>query len=506
MKLISVTQPLEKKIGGENDIVEIDEAIVRRRKWRKGRGKEQIWIFGGFLRETEENKDKTKRMFILIIPNRSAITLFNCVNTNIIPKTLIYSDSWKGYSKIPEGGYKNDQVNHKYNFVKPGSPEVHTQHIESTWSSFRKFMKRSSPPSHKLELYINEFLFWKQYTVNGVINFIVVFKLLSQFNSTIIKIMQNELQCIEKLEKKLDQREKLVRKACRNYYTHTVLSDIEEHDLKPQNIQGDYLNQFESDELRQAFDELNDVEQTAQQEDQIPIIHENLNESIEEQQIPIKLTEIIEINDDDDEDSDDEENYKDRQRNYKMKLEEEDEVENEIIEDNISQPQKAIKRKRMAKSNDQFDDDYIDEMNEDEDDDDRQNHSNKRMRMESDEKQKDEDEDQNKETIIDSLDSANKEKQQEWFKNFQTYMQKRYERLLKKHYINEGKKVWMLSENEKMVKQDKNKQQINEKKRQIASAYNSAADAVEKYSMQTRLRTGTITQGGIANMFKTKQN
>ncbi|KAA6385302.1 MAG: hypothetical protein EZS28_019171 [Streblomastix strix] len=265
--------------------------------------------------------------------------------------------------------------------------------------------------------------------------------------------------------------------------------NIEKNDLKPQNIQGDYLNQFESDELRQAYEELNEVEQTAQQEDQIPIIHENLNKSIDEQQIPIKQPEIIEINDDDDdEDSDDEENCKERQRNFKMKFEEEDEVENEIIEDNISEPQKAIKRQRTAKSNDQFDDDYFDEMNEDEDDDDRQNHSNKRMRMESDEKLKDEDEDEDEETIIDSLDLINKEKQKEWYKNFQTYIQKRYERLLKRHYINEGKKVWMLSENEKMVKQDKNKQQIVEKKIQIASAYNSAANAVKKYSMQTRLK------------------
>ncbi|KAA6386291.1 MAG: hypothetical protein EZS28_018182 [Streblomastix strix] len=203
--------------------------------------------------------------------------------------------------------------------------------------------------------------------------------------------------------------------------------NIEENDLKPQNIQGDYQNQFESDELRQAYDELNEVEQTAQQEDQIPIIHENLNKSIEEYQIPIKLPEIIEINDDDDddeeeEDSDDEENYKDRQRNFKMKLEEEDEIENEIIEDNISEPQKAIKRKRMARSNDQFDDDQIDEMNEDEDDDDRLNHSNKRMRMESDEKQKDEDENEDEETILDTFYSTNKEIQKEWYKNFQIYI------------------------------------------------------------------------------------
>ncbi|KAH7818770.1 uncharacterized protein MONOS_15343 [Monocercomonoides exilis] len=37
-------------IGGEGKVVEIDEAVWRRRNYKRGRRKEQIWIFGGVER------------------------------------------------------------------------------------------------------------------------------------------------------------------------------------------------------------------------------------------------------------------------------------------------------------------------------------------------------------------------------------------------------------------------------------------------------------------------
>ncbi|KAH7824585.1 uncharacterized protein MONOS_5324 [Monocercomonoides exilis] len=59
-------------IGGEGKVVEIDEAVWRRRKYKRGRRKEQIWIFGGV--ERLEGGGAGPR-FVKVVPNRKRETL-----------------------------------------------------------------------------------------------------------------------------------------------------------------------------------------------------------------------------------------------------------------------------------------------------------------------------------------------------------------------------------------------------------------------------------------------
>ena len=72
-------------IGGEGQIVEIDEAKIGKRKYNKGRLIEGQWIFGGIERSTN-------RLFIEPVCNRSADTLVNVIKKWIKPGTTIMSD------------------------------------------------------------------------------------------------------------------------------------------------------------------------------------------------------------------------------------------------------------------------------------------------------------------------------------------------------------------------------------------------------------------------------
>ena len=59
------------KIGGYGNIIEIDECQICRRKNRKGRIPNEIWLFGGV------NRNDKNELFIFPIPNRKKQTLMN---------------------------------------------------------------------------------------------------------------------------------------------------------------------------------------------------------------------------------------------------------------------------------------------------------------------------------------------------------------------------------------------------------------------------------------------
>lgn len=70
------------QIGGDNIIVEIDEAKVGKRKYNKGRLVTGQWIFGGVERGS-------KRLFIEPVPDRSSETLLRVIHKWIKPGNSI---------------------------------------------------------------------------------------------------------------------------------------------------------------------------------------------------------------------------------------------------------------------------------------------------------------------------------------------------------------------------------------------------------------------------------
>jgi transposase-like protein len=94
-----------KKIGGKNDIVEIDESKSCKRKYNKGHQAKGTWIVDGISR-------KTKKVFMIPVKVRDAETLTSIIKKHVLPETTVYTDCWKGYNKLKLYNYIHKTVNH----------------------------------------------------------------------------------------------------------------------------------------------------------------------------------------------------------------------------------------------------------------------------------------------------------------------------------------------------------------------------------------------------------
>ncbi|KII67214.1 hypothetical protein RF11_03425 [Thelohanellus kitauei] len=99
-------------IGGENRVVEIDEAKIGKRKYNRGRWVGGYWIFGGFERNTG-------RLFVV---------------------------QWKSYRDLNNHGFEHLTVNHSVNFVDPDCG-AHTNNIDRIWRDVRSSIPRQTGES-----------------------------------------------------------------------------------------------------------------------------------------------------------------------------------------------------------------------------------------------------------------------------------------------------------------------------------------------------------------------
>lgn len=143
-------------IGGANSTVEIDETHVVKRKNDVGRILASGWLVGGIERRT----DGQFRAFFCLVYNRSGPHLKHIISEHVAVGTHIITDGWAGYSGLTEMGYRHSVVIHEENFVAPENEEVHTQRIEATWGSLKKFFRaHGTNKGEYLTEYICEYIF-----------------------------------------------------------------------------------------------------------------------------------------------------------------------------------------------------------------------------------------------------------------------------------------------------------------------------------------------------------
>uniref|UniRef100_A0A158P4R1 ISXO2-like transposase domain-containing protein n=1 Tax=Tetranychus urticae TaxID=32264 RepID=A0A158P4R1_TETUR len=147
-------------IGGTGKVVEIDETMIFKRKYNRGRlssnQKRQVWVFGGIERES-------KATFAEIVEKRDEKTLIDVIQNNILPGTTIYSDCWKSYNNLDQYNfYSHDTVNHSKNFLNPSNKNVHTQNIERNWRSLKDHIPKSSNGPNRDD-HLIEFLYKSKY-------------------------------------------------------------------------------------------------------------------------------------------------------------------------------------------------------------------------------------------------------------------------------------------------------------------------------------------------------
>ncbi len=110
------------------EIVEIDESLLRRRKYNRGRQIDKVWVFGGVQRGTN-------KVFMVEVPDRTRPTLEPIIEEYIEAGTRIISDGWASYAHIDEiqgGIYSHDVIIHEEHYVDPDDPDIHTNTIENS--------------------------------------------------------------------------------------------------------------------------------------------------------------------------------------------------------------------------------------------------------------------------------------------------------------------------------------------------------------------------------------
>lgn len=147
---------MEEKIGGVGEYVEIDETVIVKRKYDRGRLLKEGWLFGGIQR----TMDGSFKCFMRIVYNRSEAHLVHIIKQHVLPGTHIITDGWSAYQNLVNYGYKHSVVIHENNFVSPENELVHTQKIESTWSSLKRFIRsRGTNKGDQYVDYIYEWIF-----------------------------------------------------------------------------------------------------------------------------------------------------------------------------------------------------------------------------------------------------------------------------------------------------------------------------------------------------------
>ena len=136
-------------LGGEGKRVQIDEALIRKRKYNRGQSKKQIWVFGA----VEEGDSEPRPLFITRVENRSAWTLIPLICEHILPGTTVISDEWRAYSCLDILGYNHLTVNHSEHFIDPSTGAC-TNLIESIWAKLR----RSFPVTGIKERFIDDYI------------------------------------------------------------------------------------------------------------------------------------------------------------------------------------------------------------------------------------------------------------------------------------------------------------------------------------------------------------
>ena len=100
-------------IGRNKVICEIDESLFY-----------NFWL----IRSIERTKEK--KIFFVVVDNRNTDTIRAIIKKYIKPGSKIYSDSWKGYSRLEELGMKHVRINHSKRNIEYLKRKIHSNTIE----------------------------------------------------------------------------------------------------------------------------------------------------------------------------------------------------------------------------------------------------------------------------------------------------------------------------------------------------------------------------------------
>jgi transposase len=165
------------KIGGENVIVEMDESMCGKLKFGLGDGRKRRrqWIFGGIDRSTG-------RIFMRVCPDnkRTKKALWPIIQAHVLPGSMLYTDGWRAYRKLPTLGYQHRWLDHSKYYVHPDDPTLHTNGVEGLWGTFKRWLPQQG--RYNLEEYMWLYMWVQEKKLNGEDPFWALVKLVEENN------------------------------------------------------------------------------------------------------------------------------------------------------------------------------------------------------------------------------------------------------------------------------------------------------------------------------------
>ena len=135
----------EAMFGGE---IEVDESYFGgKRKGKRGRGAAgKIPVFGLLKRGG--------RVYTKTIPDASSATLLPIIERKVVPDSIVYSDSWRGYNVLDVSDFHHFRINHSKLFA---DKQNHINGIENFWNQAKRHMRKfNGVPKAHFGLFLKE--------------------------------------------------------------------------------------------------------------------------------------------------------------------------------------------------------------------------------------------------------------------------------------------------------------------------------------------------------------
>ena len=138
-------QDVDTVFSGE---IEVDESYFGgKRKGKRGRGAGgKVPVFGLLKRGG--------KVYTKIISDASSATLFPIIERKVVPDSIVYSDSWKGYNVLDVSDFKHVRINHSELFA---DGQNHINGIENFWNQAKRNLRKfNGVPKEHFELFLKE--------------------------------------------------------------------------------------------------------------------------------------------------------------------------------------------------------------------------------------------------------------------------------------------------------------------------------------------------------------
>jgi transposase len=146
---IIISQHLEAEAGeflsGE---IEVDESYFGGRcKGKRGRGAGgKIPVFGLLKRGG--------KVYTKIIADAKGATLMPIIKEKVIPDSIVYSDSWRGYNVLDVSEFRHYRINHSELFA---DKQNHINGIENFWNQAKRHLRKfNGVPKENFPLFLKE--------------------------------------------------------------------------------------------------------------------------------------------------------------------------------------------------------------------------------------------------------------------------------------------------------------------------------------------------------------